>query len=77
MSARNIYRFRYQAHNALFVVTEDGVVAFDPISTTAAAHYADEIKRVAPGQSLAAIVYSHHHADHVTGARVLQQAFQC
>ena len=71
----DVYRFRYQNHNTLFVVTSDGVVAFDPISTTAAAIYAEAIKEAAPGQPLRAIVYSHHHADHASGAHVLQEAF--
>ena len=69
--AEGVYRFRWQGHNGLFVVTPAGVVAFDPISPQAAAAYATEIKRVAPGASLRAIVYSHSDADHATGARAL------
>ena len=69
--AEGVYRFRWQGHNAMFVVTPRGVVAFDPISTQAAATYASEIKRVAPGVPLAAIVYSHSDADHATGAPAL------
>lgn len=69
-----VYQFRYQGHNTFFVVNDEGVIAFDPISTTAAEAYAKEIQRVAPEKPLQAIVYSHHHADHVTGARVLQEA---
>lgn len=70
-----VYQFRWIAHNAFFVVTDAGIVAFDPISLEAAATYAAEIKRVAPGKPLRAIVYSHHHADHATGATVLRRAF--
>ncbi len=73
--ADGVYQFRYRGHNGLFVVTSDGVVAIDPINTQASAHYAAEIKRVAPGQPLLAIVYSHDHADHATGANVLRSAF--
>ncbi len=73
--AEGVYQFRFQSHNGFFVVTEDGVVAFDPISTNAAQHYAAEIKRVAPGAPLRAVVYSHDHADHATGAPVLMDAF--
>lgn len=69
--AEGVYRFRWQGHNAMFVVTPRGVVAFDPISTQAATTYAAEIKRVAPGVPLAAIVYSHSDADHATGAPAL------
>ena len=73
--ADGVYQFRYQGHNGFLVVTDDGVVAVDPISTQAASHFADEIKRVAPGARLRAVVYSHDHADHATGARVLMDAF--
>lgn len=73
--ADGVYQFRYRAHNAFFVVTGDGILAFDPISTEAAALYAAEIRRVAPDEPLRAIIYSHHHADHATGANVLRQAF--
>jgi glyoxylase-like metal-dependent hydrolase (beta-lactamase superfamily II) len=70
--ADGVYRFRWQQHNGLFVVTPAGVVAVDPISVDAASGYADEIERVAPGQPLLAVVYSHHHADHASGADVLR-----
>ena len=70
-----IYQFRFRSHNGFFVVTDQGIVAFDPISVAAAERYAGEMKRVAPGKNLLAVVYSHDHADHATGAGVLQDAF--
>ena len=73
--ADGVYQFRWQGHNAFFVVTDAGVVAVDPISLEAAATYAAEIKRVAPGKPLRAIAYSHHHSDHASGAAVLRRAF--
>lgn len=72
--ADGVYKFRWQGHNTLFVVTTLGVVAFDPISTQAAATYASEIRRVAPGSQLHSIVYSHNDADHATGAAALMAA---
>lgn len=72
--ADGVYQFRFRSHNGFFVVTDDGVVAVDAISTDAAARYAEEIRRVAPGVRLAAVVYSHDHADHATGANVLRRA---
>ncbi len=72
--ADGVFQFRFQAHQGLFVVTDDGVIAIDPISPTAAEHFAAEIRRMAPGKSLRAIVYSHEHADHATGADVLRRA---
>ncbi len=68
-----VYQFRFRGHNSFFVVTSDGVVAFDPISTEAARPYAREIRRVAPASPLLAVVYSHDHADHTTGAGVLRE----
>lgn len=72
--AEGVHQFRWQGHNAFFVVTDGGVVAVDPISSEAAATYAAEIRRVAPGKPLRAVVYSHHHADHAGGASVLRRA---
>lgn len=72
--ADGVYQFRWQGHNGFFVVTDAGVVAVDPISPEAAGTYAAEIKRVAPGKALLAVVYSHDHADHATGAAVLRRA---
>jgi cyclase len=73
--AEGVYQFRYQSHNGFFVETPKGLVAVDPISTAAAQRYAAEMKRVAPGQPLLAIVYSHDHQDHAAGAQVLRDAF--
>jgi glyoxylase-like metal-dependent hydrolase (beta-lactamase superfamily II) len=72
--ADGVFQFRWMGHNAFFVVTDAGVVAVDPISAEAAATYAAEIRRVAPGKPLRAVVYSHHHSDHATGAAVLRRA---
>ena len=69
--ADGVYLYRYMFHNSLFVVTPDGVIAFDPQSPEAASHYAAEIQRIAPGASLLALVYSHDHADHISGAPTL------
>ncbi len=74
--ADGVYRFRWRAHNTLFVVTPEGVLAFDPISPEAAVVYADEIARVAPGQPLHGLIYSHDHADHVSGAPQLFAALR-
>lgn len=73
--ADGVYRFRFRAHVGMFVVTDDGVVAFDPINPEAAAYLAEEIRRVAPGVPLRAIVYSHRDGDHASGANVLRATF--
>jgi len=45
----NVYIFRYGNHQAMFVVTRDGVIATDPIGygrPQAVTTYVDEIKKV-------------------------------
>ena len=73
--ADGVFWFNAGTHNAFFVDTDDGVVAFDPISNDAAAGLAASIQGAVPDKPLAAIVYSHSDADHATGAPVLQEAF--
>lgn len=72
----NVYVFRYQNHQAMFVVTPEGVIATDPISYArpqAAQAYLDEIRKItkAPVKYL---VYSHHHYDHIAGGKVFKDA---
>jgi glyoxylase-like metal-dependent hydrolase (beta-lactamase superfamily II) len=71
--ADGVYRFRFASHVGVFVVTPDGVIAADPISVEAAGHFADAIAAAAPGAPLRAVVYSHDHADHASGAAVLRE----
>jgi len=73
--AEGVYQFNAGSHNAFFVDTDGGVVAFDPISLEAATGLAIAIRSAAPEKPLAAIVYSHSDADHATGAPMLRQAF--
>jgi glyoxylase-like metal-dependent hydrolase (beta-lactamase superfamily II) len=72
--AEGVFQYRWRGHNGLIVVGPSGVVAVDPISTDAAAKMAEEVRRVAPDRPLSAVVYSHDHADHATGADVLRNA---
>ena len=73
---KNVYVFRYQNHQAMFVVTPAGVIATDPISygrPQAAKTYLEEIRKItkAPVKYL---VYSHHHYDHIAGGKVFKEA---
>ncbi|WP_158089145.1 MBL fold metallo-hydrolase [Cognaticolwellia mytili] len=58
-----------------FIVTSKGVVAFDPLSDSAAQEYSRIIKKYSPGKPLLAIIYSHLHTDHIAGARILRKNF--
>lgn len=73
--AENVYQLRYENHYTMFVVTGKGVVAFDPLSDEAAEHYVHAIKSAAPDKPLLAIIYSHWHTDHSSGANVLRREF--
>jgi glyoxylase-like metal-dependent hydrolase (beta-lactamase superfamily II) len=72
----NVYVFRYGNHQAMFVVTPEGVIATDPISygrPQAAVTYVDEIKKITP-QPIRYLIYSHHHYDHIAGGKPFKDA---
>ena len=66
----NVYVFRYQGHQSIFVVTPEGVIATDPISENrpAAEAYVAEIRKVTSAP-IRYLVYSHHHPDHIAGGK--------
>jgi glyoxylase-like metal-dependent hydrolase (beta-lactamase superfamily II) len=65
-----VYIFRYQGHQAMFVVTPDGVIATDPIGERrpAAAAYIAEIRKITQAP-IRYVVYSHSHFDHIAGGK--------
>ncbi len=67
----NVYIFRYQGHQSMFVVTKAGVIATDPIGLRrpqAVTTYIDEIKKVTT-QPIKYVIYSHSHYDHIAGGQ--------
>jgi len=64
-----VYLFRHQSHQAIFIVTPDGVIVTDPISTDAAAWLKAKIATLTD-QPVRYVIYSHHHNDHITGGSV-------
>jgi glyoxylase-like metal-dependent hydrolase (beta-lactamase superfamily II) len=68
-----VYIYRHMGHQAMFVVTPDGVVATDPINPTAAKVYLEEIRKVTPAP-IRYVVYSHHHYDHISGGAPFKDA---
>ena len=67
--AGEVYRFRNNNHYSVFAVTPAGVIATDPINAEAARWLRDEItKRF--NQPVRYVVYSHDHADHISGGEV-------
>ena len=67
--AGEVYRFRNNNHYSVFAVTPAGVIATDPINADAARWLRAEIaKRF--NQPVRYVVYSHDHADHISGGEV-------
>jgi glyoxylase-like metal-dependent hydrolase (beta-lactamase superfamily II) len=67
----NVYMFRYQGHQSMFVVTPAGVIATDPIGylrPQAVKTYIEEIRKVTQAP-IKYVVYSHHHYDHIAGGK--------
>ncbi|MCZ6874283.1 MAG: MBL fold metallo-hydrolase, partial [bacterium] len=64
-----LYKFTNKFHASVFLVTDDGIIATDPINAAAASWLKAEIdKRF--GKPVKYVIYSHHHADHVSGGEV-------
>ena len=70
------FLFRYGGHQALFVVTSEGVIATDPIAflrPQAATTYLAEIRKITQAP-IKYLVYSHHHYDHIAGGKPFKDA---
>ncbi|MBA5866849.1 MAG: MBL fold metallo-hydrolase [Nitrospira sp. CR1.3] len=67
--ADDVYLFRHQFHQAIFITTPKGAIVTDPISADAAAWLKAEIKKYSD-QPVRYVIYSHHHNDHITGGSV-------
>jgi glyoxylase-like metal-dependent hydrolase (beta-lactamase superfamily II) len=67
--AGEVYRFRNANHYSVFAVTPAGVIATDPINADAARWLKGEIGRRF-NQPIRYLVYSHDHADHISGGEV-------
>ena len=73
----NVYIFRNGNHQSLFVVTQEGVIATDPVAygrPQGGQQYVDEIKKVSNGTPIKYLIYSHHHYDHVAGGKPFKDA---
>jgi len=65
----DVYHFRYGFHSNIFIVTDDGVIATDPLSPDAAAACFAEIRKITD-QPIRYVIYSHDHTDHIAGGGV-------
>src|SRR3712207_6590146 len=72
----NVYIFRNGGHQAMFVVTPEGVIATDPVAygrPTGGQTYVDEIRKVTQAP-IRYLIYSHHHFDHIAGGKAFKDA---
>jgi glyoxylase-like metal-dependent hydrolase (beta-lactamase superfamily II) len=71
-----VYVFRYQGHQAMFVVTPEGVIATDPIGERrpqAVTTYIAEIRKITQAP-IRYLIYSHSHYDHIAGGKPFKDA---
>jgi len=70
-----VYIFRYQGHQAMFIVTPKGVIATDPIGERrpAAEAYIAEIRKITQAP-IKYVIYSHSHYDHIAGGKPFKDA---
>jgi glyoxylase-like metal-dependent hydrolase (beta-lactamase superfamily II) len=72
----NVYVFRNGIHQSIFIVTNDGVIATDPVAygrPTGGQDYLNEIRKVTD-KPVKYVIYSHHHYDHIAGGKALKDA---
>ena len=67
--APDVYHFRYGFHSNLFIVTDEGVIATDPLSPDAAKACLAEIRKITD-KPVRYVIYSHDHTDHIAGGGV-------
>src|SRR5512132_2812687 len=71
-----VYIFRNTNHQSIFIVTNDGVIATDPIAygkPQGGAQYVAEIRKVTD-KPIRYLIYSHHHYDHIAGGQAFKDA---
>ncbi len=68
--AGDLYRFQNNSHFSVFYVTEEGIIVTDPINADAAEWLKEELANRFPGTPIRYLIYSHDHADHISGGEV-------
>jgi glyoxylase-like metal-dependent hydrolase (beta-lactamase superfamily II) len=72
----NVYIFRNRGHQAMFIVTPEGVIATDPVAygrPTGGQDYVNEIRKITQAP-IRYLIYSHHHFDHIAGGKAFKDA---
>ena len=71
----NVYIFRYQGAQSMLVITQEGVIATDPIGLArpqAVKAYIEEIRKLTQAP-IRYVIYSHQHFDHIAGGRPFKE----
>ncbi len=66
-----LYAFRYGPYRNIFIVTDDGVIATDPLDVKAVGPLREAIAAVTD-QPVRYVAYSHSHWDHASGGQLLK-----
>jgi len=66
-----LYTFRWGPYRNIFVVTDEGVIASDPLGVQAAEDYRAAIRTVTD-KPVKYVLYSHSHWDHVSGGQIFK-----
>ncbi len=66
-----LYSFRWGAYRNIFLVTDDGVIATDPMGADSAGILRAEIAKITD-KPVKYLVYSQSHWDHVTGGKIFK-----
>ncbi|NND36505.1 MAG: MBL fold metallo-hydrolase [Gammaproteobacteria bacterium] len=69
--AEGVYAFRYTFYRNVFIVTDEGVIATDPMNAKAAAALRQAIAEVTD-QPVRYVAYSHSHWDHSSGGQLFK-----
>ncbi len=72
----DLYRFGNGVWFGVFLVTPNGIILVDPISTDLATWLKEELTQRFPGVSVRYVIYSHSHWDHIEGGGLFAGAAQ-
>jgi glyoxylase-like metal-dependent hydrolase (beta-lactamase superfamily II) len=67
----NVYTFRFSFYRNIFIVTDDGVIATDPLNPIAGPLYLTAIREITD-KPIKFVAYTHSHWDHASGGQVLK-----
>ncbi len=64
----DVYAFRYSFYRNIFIVTDEGVIATDPLSVEAGQILSEQIAKITD-QPVKYVAYTHSHWDHAAGGQ--------